>query len=88
MPRYCLFGNTIAVASKMEAYSEPGLINISADAVRFVRSIVEHRQVLSNTSCTSQAQGIEIKLDAEDGVVSVLVDTSWMDLQTQSTCYG
>ena len=32
MPRYCLFGNTVTIANKMEACSLPGRINVSARA--------------------------------------------------------
>ena len=34
MHRYCLFGNDVTVANKMDADSEPGKINISSTTYR------------------------------------------------------
>ncbi|EDO47086.1 predicted protein, partial [Nematostella vectensis] len=34
MPRYCLFGNTVTLANKMESGTQPGRINISIDTKR------------------------------------------------------
>ncbi|PSN51153.1 Guanylate cyclase soluble subunit beta-1 [Blattella germanica] len=36
MPRYCLFGNTVNLTSRTETTGEPGRINVSEDAYRYV----------------------------------------------------
>ncbi|XP_022914557.1 guanylate cyclase soluble subunit beta-1 [Onthophagus taurus] len=36
MPRYCLFGNTVNLTSRTETTGEPGKINVSEDAYKFL----------------------------------------------------
>ena len=35
MPHYCLFGNNVTIAQKMESDSEAGKINISSTTYRY-----------------------------------------------------
>ncbi|OQV20628.1 Atrial natriuretic peptide receptor 1 [Hypsibius exemplaris] len=76
-PRYCLFGDTVNTASRMESHGEPGRIHVSSKTAEFLQEVPQLRLYSRGTTTIKGKGKMEtfwLESNQPSPQVSVLID--------------